>query len=170
MTRLLKRWLRAASLLILAAALGACATGPKLVVHSFNCAQWKDGWAEKADLLAYSYANKVPMLTETQPWPGHSSIGCGGITANMPVADFLYVKWRLKDSGEVLEDRVDLRSRLPTDMTNQTVTFVIDGRQLYVFLVTPTEINQRLLSRSKKTWHSKYNVTYEIYPHNELKQ
>lgn len=170
MTHFMNRWLRATYLLLLAAALGACATGPKLVLHSFNCAQWKDGWAEQADLLAYSYGNNVPMLTETQPWPGHSSIGCGGITANMPVAEFLHVKWRLKESGEILEDRVDLRNRLPRDMRNHQVTFVIDGRQLYVYLITPKKVKNWTKKPSSRTWHSEFYVSYEIYPNNELKQ
>lgn len=33
--------------------------------------------------------------------------------------DFLYVKWRIKSTGEVYEDTVDLRSRLPFNMAEQ---------------------------------------------------
>jgi hypothetical protein len=48
----------------------------------------------------------------------------------MPIGEFLYVKWRIKATGEVLEDRVDLHPVLPWNMGHHTVTFVIEGRQL----------------------------------------
>ena len=50
--------------------------------------------------------------------------------------DELFVKWRLRSSGEVFQDTVDLRKRLPADITNQTIYFVVNGRQLYVFLIS----------------------------------
>lgn len=54
-------------------------------------------------------------------------------------------------------------------MEDHGVTFVIDGKQLYVYLVTPkgkrTEDPPPL-----KTTESRYLVTYEIYPTNTLKR
>ena len=76
----------------------------------------------------------------------------------------------LKATGEVIEERVDLRGRLPQNMRDQEVTFVIDGRQLYVYLVTPTEITENLPKAPKRAWRSRYKVTYEVYPTNELKK
>jgi hypothetical protein len=73
------------------------------------------------------------------------------------------VRWRLKDSGEMVEHRVDLRDRLPRNMKNQEITFVIDGRDLYVYLIT----NQGKDYGSPpvlRTWISKQYVTFEIYP------
>lgn len=87
----------------------------------------------------------------------------------MSIGEFLYVKWRIKETGEVLEDRVDLRPLLPWNMGNHKITFVIDGRQLYVYLVT----NQPKPYKSPpilKTYLSKSTVTYEIYPANTRPQ
>jgi hypothetical protein len=55
----------------------------------------------------------------------------------MPRGEFLYVKWRLKATGEVFEDRVDLTKRLPPDIARHKIYFSIRERVLYVFLVSP---------------------------------
>ncbi|MBC7609788.1 MAG: hypothetical protein H7228_09480 [Polaromonas sp.] len=59
-----------------------------------------------------------------------------GVTGDMRPDDDLYVKWRLKDTGKVYEDTVDLRSRLPRSIKNQSIYFIIDGEQLYVYLIS----------------------------------
>ena len=82
----------------------------------------------------------------------------------MPLGDFLYVKWRVKATGEVFEERVDLRDRLPRDMTDHELTFVIDDKKLYVFVVTPQKQTTNLKQRPQKTWLSRYNLAYEIFP------
>lgn len=51
-------------------------------------------------------------------------------------AQELYVKWRIKATGHEHEDTVDLRSRLPKDMTNNRIHFSVKNSQLYVYLVT----------------------------------
>jgi len=55
----------------------------------------------------------------------------------MPLGDALYVKWRDKTTGHKYEDTVDLRPLLPRDMTHQRIHFVVDGPQLYVYLIDP---------------------------------
>jgi hypothetical protein len=55
----------------------------------------------------------------------------------MLVGDFLYVKWRIKGANKIYESNVDLRSRLPRNMFDNTIYFVIKGPQLYVYLVAP---------------------------------
>lgn len=57
------------------------------------------------------------------------------------------------------------QQRQSTDMTRHGVTFVIDGPQLYVYLVTPTPKHEDG-SPILKTTESRYLVTYEIYPRN----
>ena len=52
-------------------------------------------------------------------------------------AEKLYVRWRIKSTGQEYEDTVDLRNRLPKDMTNQRIHFSVKSSQLYVYLVTP---------------------------------
>ncbi len=54
----------------------------------------------------------------------------------MILGDTLFVKWRIKATGEVLEDTVNLKSRLPRDITDHKIYFVIQGRQLFVYLVS----------------------------------
>ena len=81
----------------------------------------------------------------------------------MPVGEFLYVKWRLKSTGDVVDQRVDLRPLLPRDMKDHGLTFVIDGRQLYVYLITPQpkRVDEPPILR---TTMSRFTVTYEIFP------
>jgi len=159
-----------ALLLILLLALSACTTSParpRLVNHafSFNGKLYGDKWADTVDLLEYSYGDQYRMVRDKVEPPKERLGPQSGVNGSMPVGDFLYVRWRIKATGELLNDRVDLRPLLPRDMTRHRVTFVIDDAQLYVYLVTPTpkhEDDPPIL----KTTDSRYHVTYEIYPNN----
>lgn len=154
-----RRWLALSMLVVMA----GCATGPKVVSHSFNYDGFNDKWADKVDLLAYSYGDQYPKLRRKAA--EGSTVGAQGIVNGpIPVGDFLYVQWRLKATGEVLEQRVDLRDRLPRDMTDHGLTFLIDGRQLYVYVISPVAQQSWGKAATHRTWHSKYNVTYEIFP------
>jgi hypothetical protein len=159
-------------LILFLGALSACSStttgvGPKLVNHSFsfNGKPYGDKWAATADLLEYSYGDQYRMVGKKALAPEDSLGPQSGISGPMPVGEFLYVKWRIKATGDVLENRVDLRPLLPKDMTGHELIFVIDSRQLYVYLATPTpkhEDDPPIL----KTTESRYYVTYEIYPTN----
>jgi len=169
-TALQRAWL-VLVVVVLGGLLSACATGPKLVPHAFSFDGRKDGWHENVDLLAYSYGDRYHMVRNSldsprsQVFPGRTALPSGtGVNGPMPVGEFLHVKWRIKDTGEVLEDRVDLRGRLPKDMSDHELTFVIDGQQLYVYIMTPREQVTAVRHRTHKTWLSRYNVVYEIYP------
>lgn len=161
---LMARWLRLFKFLAAALCMAmviSCATGPKLVDHSFSFDGAADGWAMQMDLLEYRYGDQYNLVQKrNEEGLGYSA----GVSAAMPVAEFLYVRWRIKATGEVIEDRVDLRHRLPKDMVRQELTFVIDGRQLYVYIVTPIPITQNLPKPPLRAWRSQYKVTYEIYP------
>jgi hypothetical protein len=151
--------------------LSACASGPRLVNHQFTFDGRNDGWITKVDLLEYSYGDKYREVRDSLEhrgdslYKGSSSLSPSkGVRGPMPVGEFMYVKWRIKATGEVLEDRVDLRNRLPRDMKDQGVTFVIDGRQLYLYVVT-TEPKRPFDSPPiLRTVESRTYVTYEIYP------
>ena len=159
------RWLASLGLLL---ALAGCATGPKLVPHGFNFNGWYDGWAKEVDLLEYAYGDAYePVRGKARD--GRAAGVQSGVYGSIPVGEFLYVKWRIKATGEVLEQRVDLRDRLPRDMNEHELTFLIDGRQLYVYIVTPQDQAREVRHRTHKTWLSRYNVVYEIYPQNEQK-
>lgn len=144
-------------------ALAACATGPQLVSHAFNFDGWSDGWAEQAQLLAYSYGDQyAPTQAKSQNDKGIGN--SWGVNGPMPVGEFLSVRWRLKATGEVFEQRVDLRERLPRDMTDHELTFVIDGPQLYVYVVTPERKPAYGAPPVLRTWRSKFAQAYEIFP------
>ena len=162
----MKRWIPFLGLLVLTAMLWGCAgTALQRPDHSFSYDGVFDGWAKQVDLLEYRYGSKTKTIGEAVK-PGSSSVGYRNpVVDAMPRAEFLYVKWRIKASGEVREDRVDLRPLLPQDMDRHTVTFVIDGRQLYVYLVTGT-LKPYLSPPVLRTYLSKSTVTYEIYPNN----
>ena len=153
---------------VLLLALGSCAAAPRqpnLVFHSFSFDGWSDNWYPKAELIEYSYGDQYQMVRKAAR-PPESRLGPRtSIGGPMPVGEFLYVKWRIQASGEVREERVDLRPLLPADMDHHGLTFVIEGQQLYVYLVTPKpkhEDDPPLL----KTTKSRYHLTYEIYPTN----
>ncbi|MCY1525763.1 hypothetical protein D9M68_607550 [compost metagenome] len=167
----LKRWwhgLLAMGLLVL---LTGCASGPKLVPHAFSFNGLNDKWADSVDLLAYAYGDGYHKVREDLDQPssslyaGKTSLPPGtGVNGPMPVGEFLLVKWRVKTTGEVVEERVDLRDRLPRDMTDHELTFVIDGRQLYVYVVTPRRKKSFNEPPILKTWRSEFAHAYEIFP------
>lgn len=184
MTNVLKKF-RFLIALFFAVTLVACASGPKVALHTFTCNGYTDTnkWIEKVDLLAYSYGDRGPNQLRANAddsrtkWllnnKGETSLTCGSVGGFIPVGDFLHVKWRIKESGEVLEERVDLKDRLPPRMDHHTLTFSIDERQLHVYVVTPFPRADRnnpgtrawgLYEASHLTWQSKQLWTYEIYP------
>jgi len=97
------------------------------------------------DILDWQYGEHGYVGNEHQSLPRAPKdnvdrgvpIGGGGLSGGMPVGDFLYVKWRIKASGEIREDKVDLRSKLPGDMNNHGIHFIVKGTQLFVYLVPP---------------------------------
>lgn len=65
-----------------------------------------------------------------------------GVGTWMSKGEYLYVKWRDNRTGDVYEDRVDLRSRLPKKMDQKTVYFVPKGAVLYVYVIWPIDGHQ----------------------------
>jgi hypothetical protein len=156
------RWLALAGLLL---AMAGCATGQsaKLVNHSFNFDGSYDGWKQSIDLLEYSYGDQY-LMVRRKAAEGDTLGAQAGVSGPMPVGDFLYVRWRLKSSGEQIEQRVDLRDRIPKDMTDHELTFVLEGRQLFVYVVTPDRKKAYGEPPVLRTWRSNFAKAYEIYP------
>lgn len=74
----------------------------------------------------------------------------------------LYVKWRIKNTGQEFEDTVDLRNKLPKNMTNHEVHFTINGTQLYVYLITPERRPPDMPPNGPKA--TQFLKTITIYP------
>lgn len=74
----------------------------------------------------------------------------------------LYVKWRLRNTGEVFEETVDLKSRLPADMKGCRIYFMVRGSQLYVYLITPERRAKSEPPNGPDKWS--YLRTLTLYP------
>lgn len=152
--------------------LQACATTPRLAYHSFSFDGWEDGWYSgpnsNVQLQEYRYGDQYHML-QKKAKPGEPRVPSStSINGPMPVGDFLYVRWLLKDTDEMIEHRVDLRDRLPKNMNNQTLTFAIKGKELHVYLVTDKAKSHWGEPPVLGTYRSELYLTYEIYPNKHL--
>jgi len=95
-------------------------------------------------------------------------------SVNMPPADFLYVKWRDKTTDQVYEDRVDLTKRLPPfeEMYGQTVYFLVEDNQLYVYLIPDHDWNTKRNHRPRGQlpngpYKTRYLDVKTLYPDND---
>lgn len=129
----------------------ACATGgiteqDSYPAHSFSFDTYHD--SPDVDVLDYQYSNSRHngVRPERERVAMGQSFGGTRIFGSILRGDFLYVKWRVRKPGtpfgkeEYLgpyEERVDLKSRLPADITNLRLHFIISGSQLYVYLIWP---------------------------------
>ena len=115
----------------------ACTSGPKVVDHAFSFDVYAD--SPDVELLDYRYGESALPGTSNQPNLRDKGQAPLRISVNGPMrqAESLYVKWRVKATRQVYEETVDLRHRLPMDITDHRIYFVIKGTQLYVYLVPP---------------------------------
>jgi len=123
--------------IIMQLALISGARGKDMVKHSFSFDTFVD--SPDAEVLDYQYGSSGQFGTHANKEAVQlgRKFGQWNTTGVMPRGEFLYVKWRLKPSGQVYEDKVDLTTRLPADITNHRIHFVIKGAQLYVYLISP---------------------------------
>ncbi len=131
------RWVAWLILFLAVAIQGACATGPKLVFHSFEFdARWD---SPDVEILDYRYGTaKHPGVRPADYMLKSGKVSqAAGVGGYLQRGDDLYVKWRIKSTGEVYEDTVDLKSRLPDDITHHRIHFIVQGAQLYVYLISP---------------------------------
>ncbi len=123
------RWLIAVLAVV---ALAGCANTHELVSHGFSYSFIQD--SPEAELLDYRYGNsnygqsaRASMARVSQG---------GGVFGEIRRGDDLYVKWQLKATGEIFEETVDLKSRLPADIKGSQIYFMVRGPQLYIYLIT----------------------------------
>lgn len=113
---------------------------PAFAFHGFSYNQAVD--MPDVDILDCLYGDGLGAHTQQEVDAGQARRGeCGNMAGNMPIGDVLYVKWRDRATQKVYEDRVDLKSRLPSpkEMNKQDIYFLIDNNQLYVYLVPDTD-------------------------------
>ena len=163
-------WIRAVSLaLFLGLGLvgAGCASGSRLVDHAFAFDVRAD--SPDVELLNYRYGTsshpgaRPPDWALRQGWIGQQA----GVSGPMILGDTLYVKWRIRSSGEELEETVDLKTNLPNDITDHKVYFVIQGRDIYVYLISP-ELRSRDSPRIGPKVYRDYYKIYQIYPTSTL--
>jgi hypothetical protein len=147
-------WLRlATAMLVCSATLFACAIGPeKLKIYSYQI-----NWNVATDApvygkpevkvldFAYGVTNQFDIIPDKWLRASFRADGCCDLMhrgINAPRGDYLYFKWRVLATGQVVEDRVDLSKRLPQDMNNRGLYIAIFGPQLYVYLFPPDRIRE----------------------------
>jgi hypothetical protein len=115
----------------------ACVTGPALTDHAFSFDTRVD--SPGIVVIQYRYGDsQAPGARTTEDALQHGRVSVGTNT-NGPMlrGDYLYVKWRVMSSGAVYEDTVDLRHRLPRNITRHRIHFAIKENQLFVYLISP---------------------------------
>lgn len=169
-TQIIKTWFRVVSLaLVLGLGLvgAGCASGPPLVDHAFSF----DAGVESPDvkILDFKYGSTGLLTTSATQLDikNETARQYSNIDGSFPRGDTLYVKWRIKSTGEVIEDTVDLKSRLPSNISLHRIHFVIQGRELHVYLVSPELRHKGSLPFGPKKYRDYFTV-YEIYPTSTL--
>lgn len=160
----------AVALLLALSALSGCATGPKTASYSFEYSAGHDKWEQMVELLDLRFGtDKLIIRDVPKGYLGTKYVKQGdGIYGSYPTPETLYLKWRIKATGEILEKTVNFKDILPKDLNKQTITFLFEERQLFVYLVTDKFDRNNL--PKEKTWKSNFInlITYEIYPTNKL--
>lgn len=113
----------------------------RMVFHSLNYDFTLD--SPGTELLDCLYGDMLGKHTQHEVETGLARRGeCFNGGGTMPMGDFLYVKWRDKVTDKVYEERVDLKSRLPSpkEMQRQKIYFLVDNNQLYVYLIPDRDI------------------------------
>lgn len=124
--------------LAFALSISACAVGPRLVDHAFGFDARRD--SPGIEILGFRYGTVDYLATTgqvTQQYGLPSQYT--GINGPMRLGETLYVKWRIKSTGQEFEETVDLKSKLPNNMHYKRVYFVVRAERLYVYLTDLTK-------------------------------
>ena len=139
-----RHWLAACVLGVVMSTQTACGNEQRFAFHGLSYNQAVD--MPQVDLLDCLYGDGLGAHTQKEVDAGQARRGeCGNMFGDMPIGDFLYVKWRDKATQKVYEDRVDLKSRLPSpkEMHKKKIYFLIDDNQLYVYLIPDSDWDTR---------------------------
>jgi hypothetical protein len=148
--------------LLLTYLLVACASGPKVINHGFEFhANWD---SPDVEVIDFNYGDSHLPGVRNPEWVQElgKSLQSANTNGAMRVGNSLYVKWRIKSTQEVYQDTVELRGRLPADMENKKIYFVIKGPKLYVYLIFPEELPPGAPPNDLRMYKSRKVI--ELYP------
>ncbi len=116
--------------------LSACSTVKgRVVEHGFGFDVRRAN--PSVEILDYSYGDSsFPVRAPDWAVKEGKKFYFNNVYGAMKVADVLYVKWRIENSEKIFEERIDLKSRMPSDLKGQIVYFDIDGAQLSVYVIS----------------------------------
>ena len=166
---------------LLAAIAGCVAGGSSLYFQSFDFDLNVDARCygqPEVEVLDYVYGDSHQYGTQRSSYSKElgQAIARGSVAGYLPRGEFLWFKWRVKATGRVYEDKVDLRQRLPIDLTKYGIHVVIEGAQLYVYAFPPFETRDLLgqvstvsgqqasRARGQPFGEVPYNRAHQIYP------
>lgn len=138
-------------------------TGPRMAWHTFEF----DGYPG-IEILDWSYGDpKLSIYHTPEAYSSEAHIPQGSNAAgNIPVGDYFYAKWRVKATGKVYEDKVDLKTRLPSNMEDKILQFSFNESQLYVYLIEGNDskaLHAKGASDCPASSHQPFRCA-EIYP------
>jgi hypothetical protein len=102
------------------------------------------------EILNYEYSTRKPDRDQLLGVGGNRVPQGSHISGGFPRGDFVYMKWRVRSTGQVFEDRVDLRTRITGSIKDKKIYCVIDGGQLYILLIPFDYFRQKVTSEELK--------------------
>ena len=180
------------TILILVISLTACAQGSgtpqyttkwgqQVVFHSFEFDAQRD--SKDIEVLDYMYKTANENIVGN-PWERRQegrSNQTTGQTGVMTVGETLYVKWKIKSTGEVIEKSIDLKPILPASMKDKKLFFILEKQNIFVYTIshqpvrgyfTPAEISQLEASFvGTRLYMQRFYATHsmiQIYPSQQV--
>ncbi len=149
--------------------LASCAVGVQTYAYSFSFDSSGDARVygkPEVEVLDYSFGNSGELGTrpERNQKTIHDTFPASNVYGPMPRAEYLYVKWKLKSSGQEYEKKILLADRLPADPTGYGIHFLIDSDQIFVFLIPPPGVWSRSIFYKDDEVHRAYRKAHQIYP------
>lgn len=122
--------------------------------YGFEFDGYEDGWHQPNDLLALYYGYPEHTLYFDSP-PGYDGLEPRTVVDGLR-AELLYVKWRVRATGEIHEEHVDLKSRL-AGIRHYDLRMAIKNGRVYVYDLIVDKIRGQ-----------KYYKYCELYPENTI--
>lgn len=130
------------------------------VTHGFEFNAHTD--SPDIEILNYEYSTRKPDRDQLLGVGGNRVPQGSHISGGLPRGDFVYMKWRVRSTGEVFEDRVDLRSRIPGSIKDKKIYCVIEGGQLYVLLIDFWKYRERVTTEELNRSRTEANTPLKI--------